>query len=150
MNHFEEPLKLKGHVIHRLYDERGNLKDVREDHNLVVTVGKNFLAAWLAACSQAEGFMRYVGLGTGTNSPSASDTTLQTELASRATGSLTSSTNVLQNVASFGPGVDTGAITESGLFSASSSGTMFARQTFSVINKAAGDTLQTTWQITFS
>ena len=146
----DEKVTLKGHVIHKLYDANGNLKDVREDHNLVVTVGKNFLASWLSAASQSEAFMKYVALGTGTNAPSAGDTGLQTELATRVTGTVSSSTNVLQNVASFGPGVDTGAITESVLFSASSGGTMFARQVFAVINKAAGDTLQTTWQITFS
>lgn len=146
----EEMVRATGHVIHRLYDADGNLKDVREDHNLVVTVGKNFLASWLASASQSEAFMKYVALGTGTTSPSAGDTGLQTELSTRVSGTVTSSLNVLQNVASFGPGVDTGAITEAGLFSASSSGTMFARQTFAVVNKGAGDTLQTTWQITFS
>ena len=81
---------------------------------------------------------------------SASDTTLQTELSTRVAGTLSSSTNVWQNQATFGPGVDTGAITEAGIFSASSAGTLFARQVFPVVNKAAGDSLQLTWQVTFS
>jgi hypothetical protein len=70
------------------------------------------------------------------------DSNLQTPLPTRVQGTLTTpgSINVWQNVATFGPGVDTGAITEAGLFSASSSGTMFARQVFSVVNKGAGDT----------
>lgn len=145
-----DTIKVTGRVTYHLFDAAGNLKDKRQVDNLVVTAGKNFLAAWLAATSQAEAFMKYVALGTGTNSPLAADTTLQTELTTRVSGTVTSSTNVLQNVASFGPGVDTGAITEAGLFSASTSGTMFARQVFAVINKAAGDTLQVTWQVTFS
>jgi hypothetical protein len=32
----------------------------------VVTVGKTYLATWLAAASQAGKFMSYIALGTGT------------------------------------------------------------------------------------
>lgn len=146
----DEKLKLTGRVNYKLFDANGNLKDERDVNNVVVTVGKNFLAAWIAAASQAGYFMQYLALGTGTNAASAADTTLQTELATRVAGSLSSSTNVWQNQGTFGPGVDTGAITEAGIFSASSVGTMLARQVFPVINKAAGDSLQVTWQITLS
>ena len=146
----QEKIRVKGHIIAKLFDKAGNLKDIRDIDNLVVTVGKNYLATWLAAASQAGEFMSYIGVGTGTNSPTAGDTDLQTPLSTRVQGTLSSSSNVWQNVASFGAGVDTGAITEAGLFSVSSSGTLFARQTFSVINKGANDTLQITWQVTFS
>ena len=145
-----EFLKAKGHITIKLFDKDGNLKEVRDIDNVVVTVGKNFLAQWLTAATQATYFMQYIGLGTGTNAASAGDTALQTELATRVAGALTNASNVWQNQATFGPGVNTGAITEAGLFSASSAGTMFARQVFSVINKAAGDSLQVTWQVTFS
>lgn len=146
----EDSLKLTGHINIKLFNEKGELKDERDIKNVVVTAGKNYLAAWIAAASQAGQFMQYIGLGTGTNAASASDTTLQTELSTRVAGTLTSSTNVWQNIATFGAGVDTGAVTEAGIFSASSSGTMLARQVFSVVNKAAGDSLQITWQITLS
>lgn len=146
----QENIKATGHIKFELFDETGALKETKEIKNVVVTAGKNFLATWLTAASQAGKFMEYIGLGTGTNAANASDTTLQTELSTRSAGTLTPTSNVWQNIASFGPGVDTGAITESGIFSASTSGTMFARQTFAVINKGAGDTLQVTWQITFS
>lgn len=146
----EEKLKATGRIKFDLFDASGNLKESREINNVVVTVGKNFLALWLTAATQADYFMRYIGLGTGVTAASASDTALQSELATRVAGSLTNSTNVWQNQATFGPGVNTGAITEAGIFSASSAGTMFARQTFGVITKNAGDTLQVTWQVTFS
>ena len=145
-----EFVKATGRVNYKLFDSEGNLKDERDINNLVVTVGKNFLATWLATASQSTVFMPYVALGTGATAASAGDTALQTELSPRVAGTVTASTNVYQNVASFGAGVDTGAITEAGLLSASSSGTMFARQVFSVINKGAGDTLQVTWQVTLS
>lgn len=146
----KETIKATGHIGFKLFDENGMLKDSKEIHNVVVTVGKNFLAAWLAAASQATPFMNYIGLGTGVAAANASDTDLQTPLTSRVAGTLSSASNVWQNVALFGPGVDTGAITESGIFSDSVAGTLFARQTFAVINKAAGDSLQVTWQITLS
>lgn len=145
-----ENIKVTGHIALRLIGPDGALKEARDISNVVVTVGKNFLANWLTSATQADYFMRYIALGTGTNAASASDTTLQTELSTRVAGTLSNSTNVWQNQATFGPGVDTGAITEAGIFSASSSGTMFARQVFAVVNKAAGDSLQLTWQITFS
>jgi len=147
---FNENVTPKGRIKFDLYDASGNLKETREINNVVVTVGKNYLADWLTQATQADYFMRYIALGTGTNAANASDTGLQTELSTRSAGTLTPTSNVWQNVASFGPGVNTGAITESGIFSASTLGTMFARQTFAVINKGAGDTIQVTWQVTFS
>jgi hypothetical protein len=146
----DEKLTLKGHISLKLFGPEGELKDEREVKNVVVTAGKNYLATWLAASSQAGYFMQYLGVGTGTTAANASDTALQTELSTRVAGTLSSSTNVWQNQATFGAGVDTGAITEAGIFTASSSGTMLARQVFSVINKGAGDSLQITWQITLS
>jgi hypothetical protein len=146
----QETMKAKGRIKFELFDASGKLKEVREINNVVVTVGKNYLASWLTAATQSDYFMRYIGLGTGTNAANASDTDLQTPLSTRVAGTLSSAANVWQNVALFGPGVDTGAITESGIFSAVSAGTLMARQTFAVINKAAGDSLQVTWQITLS
>lgn len=149
-----DTIKIKGRVIYKLYNELGQLKLRKDVDNLVVTVGKNFLATWLSTVSQSTVFMPYIGLGTGTNAPSLSDTSLQTEFSgggySRGLGSVSSSMNVYQNMATFGPGNATGAITEAGLFTAVTSGTMFSRQTFSVINKGSGDTLQVTWQLTFA
>jgi len=145
-----EKLVLTGRVNYKLFDEAGKLKDERDVKNVVVTVGKNYLALWLTQATQSDYFMRYLALGTGSTAASASDTILETELATRVAGTLSSSTNVWQNQGTFGPGVNTGAITEAGIFTASSAGTMLARQVFSVINKAAGDSLQVTWQITLS
>jgi hypothetical protein len=146
----QDTIKVTGRIKFELFDSSGNVKDIREVNNVVVTVGKTYLAAWLIAATQADYFMRYIGLGEGVTGPAAGDTTLESPLATRVAGTLTSATNVWQNVALFGPGVDTGSITESGIFSVSSGGTMLARQVFGVITKAAGDSLQVTWQITLA
>jgi hypothetical protein len=141
---------LKGHINLKLYDANGNLKSEVDKANVVVTVGKNFTAAWLAATSQANPFMNYIALGTGTSAAAAGDTALETEIGTRVAGTISSSTNIWTNQATFGPGVSTGAITEAGIFSASSGGTMLARQSFAVQNKLAGDTIVFTWNVTLS
>lgn len=150
----KESITLKGYVKVQLIGPDGKIKQSHENHNLIVTVGKTYLAAWLAAASQAGKFMSYIALGTGTTAPISGDTTLQTEFTgggnSRSLGTLTSSTNTWNNTAVFAPGNCTGAVTEAGLFTASSIGTMFARQTFSAYNKAAADTLTVSWTVTFS
>lgn len=149
-----EYFNLKGSVHVQLFDENGNVKQEHENHNLIVTVGKTYLAAWIAAASQAGYFMQYIGLGTGTTPAASGDTALTTEFSgggySREAGTITSSSNTWQNIATFAAGNGTGAVTEAGLFTASTSGTMFAHQVFSVYNKAAGDTLVITWTVTFS
>lgn len=154
MEQLNENIKLTGNVHVRLFGPDGQLKQEHSDHNLVVTVGKSYLAAWLAAASQPGEFMTWVGLGTGTTGPVSGDTTLETEFVgggySRSDGNLSSSTNVWTNTATFAPGNGTGAVTEAGLFSASTVGSMFARQVFGVYNKAAGDTMVVVWSVTFS
>lgn len=140
-------LKLEGHINVKLYDENGVLKQEVDKRNVITTVGKTALATWLAQSTQSGYFFQYIGLGTGATAASASDTTLQTELATRVAGTISSSTNIWQNQATFGAGVNTGALTEAGLFSASSGGTMLARQVFGTVTKAAGDTIVFTWQI---
>jgi hypothetical protein len=91
-----------------------------------------------------------MAIGTGTNAAAAGDTTLQTEIDRNALTSNTASTNVLTMVGDWAAGDGTGAITEAGVLSASSSGTLFVRAVFSAINKAAGDTLSIQWTLTVS
>lgn len=146
----KETFGLKGHINLKLYDKDMKLKSEVDKHNVIVTVGKNFTAAWLAAASQATPFMNYIQLGTGTTGALATDTDLETPLSPRVAGTISSSTNVWTNQTTFAPGVATGAITEAGIFSALTAGTMMARQTFAVQNKLAGDTVVFTWNITLS
>lgn len=145
-----ESIKVKGHIKVAIIDKEGNKKVYVDKDNVVVTVGKVFLAEWLTQATQSDPFMSYIGLGTGTDSATSADTTLQTELPTRSQGTLSFVSNSWQNVAEFTAGVDTGTITEAGLFSESSAGTMFARQVFTAIPKGADDTLELTWTVTFS
>ena len=150
----QETFELKGRVKVTLIGPDGKIKQQHENHNLVVTVGKTFLANWLTAATQSTPFMSYVGLGTSTTPAASGDTTLGTELVgggySRQQGALTNSSNVWTNTVTFAPGNGTAAITEAGLFSASTSGTMFAHQVLAAYNKQAGDTLIIAWSVTFN
>ena len=143
-------IKISGRIDLKLIGPDGRVKAGRSIDNLIVTAGKNALALWLTQATQADYFMRYITLGTGSTAVQASDTTMDVENATRIAGALSSSSNQLTVQATIPAGNATGAIVEAGLFSAVTSGTMFARQTFAVINKGSGDSLEITWRITLS
>lgn len=138
------------HNVHiRLYDKNGKLKDSRDIHNLVTTVGKAHIADQLSS-SPGESAMSHMAIGTGATAAAAGDTTLQTELDRNALTSRTDSGAVTTYVGTWAAADGTGAITESGILNNSSGGTLLARSVFSVINKGAADTLVITHTLTFS
>lgn len=140
-------VEVTGKVLLELLRANGAIERVEID-NLVVTVGKGVIADRMKA-APAKNAMSHVAVGTGATAPAAGDTTLQTEVGGSRTALGTAvSGAVITYTATLGAGVGTGALTEAGLFNASSSGDMLARTTFSVINKAAGDTLNVTWTVT--
>jgi hypothetical protein len=122
---------------------------VRDIPNTIVTAGKNNIASLITGAGSV---MTYMAVGTGTNAVAAGDTTLQTELDRNAlsTSGGSPSTNTVTYTAVWNAGDGTGALTEAGLFSASSSGTMMARTVFSAVNKGASDVLTITWTVTIS
>ena len=125
----------------------GEVKEERKVENLITTVGKNSIAAQLLAAPGVEK-PTHMAVGTGTTAAAAGDTALQTELDRNALTSKTRSTNVVTMVCDWAAGDGTGAITEAGILNASSAGDLYSRVVFSVINKAAGDTLSITWTYT--
>jgi hypothetical protein len=148
---FNDAIKMTGNLKLVLTDEHGNVKQEEEVKNLVVTVGKNFIASSMTkTTTNSPAAMTHMEVGTGTTAAAVGDTTLQTAVASsRVTlTSATVTTNNVAYVATFPAGTGTGALTEAGIFNASSSGTMLCRTVFSVINKGAADTLGITWTVT--
>lgn len=152
----EQFLQLHGRLDVMLYDEFGNLKDERHFDNLIVDSGFEGVAYRIAPHdgTAATNPWNYIAIGTGTTAPAAGDTGLSgSQLAriqdTQATYTATPSKQ-LQLQATFGAGVGTGTVSESGLFDASSGGSMLARQTFTTITKGASDTLTVTWTITLS
>ena len=151
----EQSLQLHGRLDVLLYDEFGNLKDERHFDNMIVDAGFEGVAYRIAPHDGAatSNPWNYIAIGTGSTAPAAGDTALLTELTriqdSEAAYTATPSKQ-LDLEATFGPGVGTGNVAESGLFNAASGGDMLARQTFTTISKGASDTLTVTWTITLS
>ena len=141
----EEKLSMKGEltVIHRNSD--GKILNAFTVPNLVVTVGKNYIASRMAAASAT--VMSHMAIGTGTATPVAGNTTLGTEAGRVALTSFTATNNTVTASATFPAGTGTGAITEAGILNAASSGTLLCRTVFPVVNKAAGDSIAITWAV---
>jgi hypothetical protein len=140
-------LKITGDVEIKLFDKNGDVKDSRTIKNLVVTTGKNFIAARMVGTPTA---MSHMAIGTDATAAVLADTALGTEIGRVALTSSTSTGAVVTHSATFGAGVGTGAIVEAGIFNASSGGTMQCRSTFAVVNKGADDGMSITWTITVS
>ena len=141
-------LKLRGDVALVLRDKKGNVKEERNIKNLIVDTGLNFICDRM---KDDETAMTHMALGSGSTAAAAGDTTLGSQLGSReALDSSTVTNNQIVYVASFEAGDATGAVTEAGIFNASTGGTMLCRTVFSVVNKAADDTLSVTWSIQLS
>ena len=146
---FDETLKLSGQLAIVLRDKDGNVKEERTEKNLVVTTGLNYIASRMKDASATA--MTHMALGSGTTTAAAGQTDLVTLLGSReALDSTTVTANAVAYVSSFEAGDATGAVTEAGIFNASTSGTMLCRVVFSVVNKAADDTMTVTWTITLA
>ena len=147
-----ENLKLSGQLNIVLKDKAGNVKDEREVKNLVVNKGLEYIASRMKDASKS--VMSHMGLGSGTTAAAASQTDLVTLLGAReAIDSTTisgSNNEKVVYVSAFEAGDATGAVTEAGIFNASSGGDMLCRTVFSVVNKAADDTMSVTWTITLS
>ncbi len=148
----KERLGLSGRLTIVLTGSDGAVKDQREIKNLIVTAGLAHITSRMLGTSS--GVMSHMGLGAGTSPASAGDTNLGSLIGSRkALGSATQSGGSNESIVyatTFNPGEATGAVTEAGIFNASTSGTMLCRTVFPVVNKQAGDTLQITWTVTLS
>jgi len=143
---------MKGEWFVYLYGPNGELKQQMSGYNVVTTVGKEFMASFLnSAVAAASTFTgKYIAIGTNATAESASDIALGTEV-SRSTGTASYiSGQIFQVKATFATGSGTGAITEYGLLSSNSVGTLIARDTESVINKGTNDTLTVICQLTLS
>lgn len=122
---------------------------------VVTNAGKAEVAALIGTDTASDGTtFDYIAIGTGTTSETASDTALENEnqraaaVGSRVTTSVSNDTlQLVKDAFTFG---SSAAITESGVFNASSGGTMLCRKTFSAINVTSDDTLKVTWKIQVS
>ena len=138
-----DALEMKGHLAIAL-----NGEVVQEVPNLVVTAGKNYVASRMKDATATA--MSHMAVGSGSAAAAAGDTALGSQLSRIALTSTTVSNNEITYVATFAAGSGTGAVTEAGIFNASSSGTMLCRTVFSVVNKGSADSMTITWVVNVS
>ena len=140
-----DTLKVTGELKITVTKPDGNVHETVVP-NIVVTDGKEYIASRMKDASATA--MSHMAIGTGSTAAAAGDAALGTEAGRVALTSTTVTSNAVAYVATFAAGTGTGAITEAGIFNASSSGTLLCRTVFSVINKGAADTLGITWTVT--
>ena len=117
---------------------------VRNEKNLVVSVGKQFIASRMA--SNATPVMSTMAVGTNSTAPAAGNVALGAQLVSvsLSVAGGTPSGNTVLYTATFPPGVGTGALVEAGIFGS----VMLSRTTFAVINKGDNVEMIINWTLT--
>lgn len=151
MSTIVETVKATGQLSIKVTSASGQVKENIVVPNLVVTVGKEWIAARMADASQPVQ-MSHMAIGAVDTGPNPTDTALLSELGRVAltTAGGTVSGAVVTYEATFNAGTGTGAVTEAGIFNAATGGTMLCRTKFGVVNKGADDTLSITWTVTIS
>lgn len=151
MSTIVETVKATGQLSVRLVSANGQVKENFVVPNLVVAVGKE----WIAARMKDAGTpvqMSNMAIGSDNTTAVAGNTALGSELGRVAltTAGGTVSGAVVTYEATFPAGTGTGSVQEAGIFNDGTAGTMLCRTTFAVVSKGADDTLSITWTVTIS
>ncbi len=126
-------------------------------YRVVTTAGVNAIVDAFQNTVEVDDF-KYHGFGTGGSAEAVGNTALTTELTTeyatnntRPTGSATegATANIYRTVGTLSPDANC-AITEHGIFSATSAGTLLDRTLFSVVNLTSVDSLQASYELTFT
>jgi len=144
-----ESMKISGEVSLVLTGPDGKVKQEITRPNLVVDTGTAFIASRMEGTDDA--VMSHMAIGSGTTTAAASDTDVESVLGVReAIDTAVATSNQIVYTCGFEAGDGTGAVTEAGIFNASTGGSMLCRTVFPVVNKQADDVLTITWTITIS
>jgi hypothetical protein len=104
-----DAIKVTGELRITVTNPEGNIKQEVVIPNLVVTVGKNYIASRIKDATATA--MTHMAVGSGTTAAAVGDTTLGTELGRVTLTSTTVTTNSVAYVATFPAGTATGALT---------------------------------------
>lgn len=141
-------LNAKGRLTIEQFDKDGNLIHTDKTTNVVVSDGLDYITSRMKDATATA--MSHMAVGSDNTAAASGDSTLGTELGRVALTSTSVSSNTITYVGDFPAGTGTGAVVEAGVLNASSGGTLLCRTVFSVVNKAAADTLKITWTLTVS
>jgi hypothetical protein len=133
-----------------------NGKIVRTVNNLVVTVGKEWIASRMQGV--VDGVMTHMAIGEGVTAAVVADTALETE-ATRVALTVSGGAVVgrvitfLASIAADDPDITAPAVTsvtEAGIFNDPTTGDMLARTVFPVVSKGETDSMDISWAITIN
>ena len=150
-NPFQGSLVVESKLSARVFRSDGRVEDLGVISRRVVT--DVFVQYLVDSMQNSTSFPMdvffYHASGTGTTAEAATDTALVTEVESRAAGTKTegASANIYRTVGTITYSASY-AITEHGVFSASTGGTLLDRSVFSAINVAANDSIEFTYELT--
>lgn len=145
---FNDSISVKGSLKIQKYNENFELQDERNINNLVVAVGKEVIAARLVGNTLA--VFSHMAVGSSNTAVTTSQTALGSELGRVTLDSSSRTSNTIAYVATFPAGTGTGTLTEAGIFNSGATGNMLCRTNFNDVNKAAGDTIVITWNVTIA
>ena len=126
----------------------GTLLESQEFNNVGFTNGLNYIPFRMKDATATS--LSPLSIVSDNTAAAAGNTALGTELGRVALTSTTVTSNSVAYVGDFPAGTGTGAVVEAAILNASSGGTLLCRTVFSVVNKAAADTLKITWTVTVS
>lgn len=141
-------LNAKGRLTIQQFDKEGNLIHTEDTTNVVVSDGLDYITERMKDATTT--VMSHMAVGSDNTAAAAGDSTLGVELGRVALTSTTVSSNTITYVGDFPAGTGTGAVVEAGVLNNSTGGDLLCRTVFSVVNKAAADTLKITWTLTVS
>lgn len=128
-----------------LYDENNNIKQKFVKHNLITSVGFDFVSNCLGSTTRPR-HISQIGVGTNNTAPALGDTNLKAlKLKKACTYMHSAGTTSLVFQTSFGAGEATGALAEAGIFTGD--GVLFDRVVYPVVNKEPTDIYDMTFEI---
>lgn len=139
-------IKLTGKVNIKKY-ENGELIDNITIDNIIVTTGQNYIAQRIL--NNTTTAMTHMAIGSSQIPQTIDDTALFTEITRNAFLSGTVTNAQVEYVATFAPPASVArSITEAGIFSAASAGTLLCRTTFPSVTQSTSQTIAISWIIT--
>lgn len=144
-------LEMYGEVELIVRDENGNIESTEKLRNMIVNAGKTEAAKLLIAASGSKPF-KYLQIGTGTTSPTVSDTALETFDQEALASTCEYEPDYKWKLANTFSFTSTTLVTESCIANdlVANVPDMFSRQTFSTKTMVAGKTLEVVWVVTLA
>jgi hypothetical protein len=146
----QDNTRIMGRFRFRVFDPERRLLREWTVPNMVVNTGLAWIAGALSGDVADPSLAKYIGIGTGTTAAAADDTALETEVESRATGTqsriTTDTTDDTYKCVGEITMTSSRSITEVGIFTDATAGTLFSRSVFAAEVVGSGNSLEVTYE----